>query len=486
MSAALSRGVSIRPLVVCAALLLAPVAHSAHEVLEKAAQALGTAQIHSLEYEASGRYYQFTQAPAPDQPWPPFDVDGYVATLDYARAAVHAKYHRVQVQEPGRARPHAEAVMDQYALNGMSWNLTPAPTAMPTNVAERNAELWCSPQGFVSAALARRARVWADKEGWWASFRIGAIRYEGYLSRDGDVRHVQTLIDSPVLGDTPIEFDYSDYRDFGGVRFPAHIRRKVAGLPWYDLAVSAVRINVESPFEVPPEIAANPVPSNRVVEVTELAPGVWNFGGGTHNSVVIEQQSGLVVVEAPLNEERSLALLDEIHKRFGKRSIRAVINTHAHFDHAGGLRTFVAEGIPVITQERNAAYYATAWQRPRTLNPDRLAKSLRQPVFESFTDKLLLPDTARAIEIHALQGSGHNDAIAMVYLPAQKLLVEADVWTPTPPGAKPPAVVNPLWVNLHDNVARLGLDVRRVAPLHGTVQDFATLRAAIGRQAGEN
>src|SRR6185295_18583725 len=256
--------------------------------------------------------------------------------------------------------------------------------------------------------------------------------------------------------DTPIQFDYSDYRDFGGVRFPAHIRRKVAGLPWYDLAVSAVRINVESPFEVPPEIAANPVPSNRVVEVTELAPGVWNFGGGTHNSVVIEQQSGLVVVEAPLNEERSLALLDEIHKRFGKRSIRAVINTHAHFDHAGGLRTFVAEGIPVITQERNAAYYATAWQRPRTLNPDRLAKSRRQPVFESFTDKLLLPDTARAIEIHALQGSGHNDAIAMVYLPAQKLLVEADVWTPTPPGAKPPAVVNPLWVNLHDNVARLG------------------------------
>ena len=66
---------------------------------------LGVDAIQSLEFEATGRYYQFTQAPAPDLPWPPFDVDGYVATLDYARAAVHAKYHRVQVQEPGRARP---------------------------------------------------------------------------------------------------------------------------------------------------------------------------------------------------------------------------------------------------------------------------------------------------------------------------------------------------------------------------------------------
>ena len=100
-------------------------------ILDAAAKSLGIARIQSLEYEASGRYYQFTQAPAPDLPWPPFNVDSYVATLDYARLAVHAKYHRVQVQEPGRLRPPAEQTMDQFALNGMSWNLTPAPSAIP-------------------------------------------------------------------------------------------------------------------------------------------------------------------------------------------------------------------------------------------------------------------------------------------------------------------------------------------------------------------
>jgi hypothetical protein len=123
---------------------------AADTALDRAASTLGVDAIQSLEFEANGRYYQFGQAPAPELPWPAFDVTGYTATLDYARAAVHAKYRRVQVQEPGRARPHADQTQDQYAAGGYSWNLTPAPTSIPTNLAERNAELWTSPQGFVN------------------------------------------------------------------------------------------------------------------------------------------------------------------------------------------------------------------------------------------------------------------------------------------------------------------------------------------------
>jgi len=93
---------------------------------------------------------------------------------------------------------------------------------------------------------------------------------------------------------------------------------------------------------------------------------------------------------------------------------------------------------------------------------------------------LRLDDADRPIEIHAIAGSGHNDAFAMVYLPKQRILVEADAWTPTPPGAKPPAVVNPLWVNLHENVQRLKVDVQTFAPLHGSPQTRAAFLAAIG------
>src|SRR6187399_2884477 len=162
-------------------------AHAAPPPLERAAQVLGVGAIQSLEFEASGKYFQFTQAPAPELPWPPFTVDGYLATLDYARATVHAKYHRVQVQEPGRARPHAEATMDQYAAEGVSWNLAPGPTAIPTNLEERNAELWASPQGFVKAARANHASVSLTKEGASVRFNIGSHRYDGRIDPEGDV-----------------------------------------------------------------------------------------------------------------------------------------------------------------------------------------------------------------------------------------------------------------------------------------------------------
>jgi len=464
-------------------LLLAGVSQAADPLLDKAAQRLGIGNIQSLEYEATGRYWQFTQAPAPGAPWPPFDVDAYVATLDYARSAVHAKYHRVQVQEPGRARPHAEATQDQYALDGMSWNLTPAPSAMPTNVAERNAELWASPQGFIKAALAHDAKTSVDKQGRRVEFRIGNYRFVGSISLAGDVRYVETWMDSPVLGDVPIRFEYSAYRDYatdsGAVRFPARIRREVGGFPWYDLNVTAVRINSAVAFGVPNEIRANPAPSVSKVEVTALAPGVWNFGGVSHNTVVVEQARGLVVIEAPLSEERSIAILAELRQRFGKRKILGVVNTHVHFDHASGLRAFVASGVPVITHAANAAYYATAWKQPRKLNPDLMARSRRLPSFQSFTDKLVLEDETRPVEIHAIQGSGHNDAFAMIWLPAEKILVEADAYTPTPAGAKPPAVVNPLWLNLDANIRRLNLDVQRIQPLHGAAKSIDEFRAAL-------
>jgi len=440
-------------------------------------------KIQSLEYVAHGRYYQFGQAPAPELPWPAFDVDNYVATLDFERGAVHAKYHRVQVQEPGRQRPHSEQTQDQYAVDGVTWNFAPGPVAMPANLAERNAEIWASPLGFIRAAFEHDAKIEIHDDG-SCTLRFvleGIYRYEGDLNSRNEVTSVRTFIDSPVLGDVPIEFRYLEYLDFDGVRFPLRIQRYVAGMPWYELTVTDLKVNVAKPFTVPPEVAANPVPSVAAIEVTELAPGLVVFGGGSHNSVIVSQAGGVYVIEAPLSEQRSEAVIAKARELFPGKHILGVVNTHTHFDHAGGLRTYVAEGIPVITQSRNAQYYARAWSAPRTLSPDRLAKSKLKPVFREFTGKLVLADATHPIEVHEITGSGHNDAFAMVYLPKDKVLVEADAWSPLAAGAKPPAVVNPLWLNLDENIRRLGLDVQRFAPLHGAPQSRADFQRALGQ-----
>ncbi len=448
------------------------------------ASRLGVDRIQSLEFDASGSYYQFGQSPAPELPWPEFKVDGYVATLDFARAAIHAKYHRVQVQEPGRARPYSEQTMDQFARDGMTWNLTPGPTAIPANLAERNAELWASPQGFIKAAIAHHAKVKRLEDGrTLVSFSVGKYPFEGELNNVYDVMRVGTIIDSAVLGDTPIEFRYSEYRDFDGVRFPVFIERRVAGLPWYKLdrqrpahqpgaGIRGARANRRRSRAL----------DGRALRSAELAPGVLLFGGGSHNSVIVEQRGGIVVIEAPLSEQRSEAVMAAVRERFPGRRITAVINTHTHFDHAGGLRAYVAAGVPVVTHARNATYYQRAWAAPRTLNPDRLREGAAQAEVPAVHRQAAARRSAASHRaLRDRQGSGHNDAFAMVYLPKEQLLVEADAWTPTPPGAKPPAVVNPLWLNLRDNIQRLGLDVQRFAPLHGAPQSQAEFSAALAQ-----
>ena len=202
----------------------------------------------------------------PNLPWPAFTVDGYVATLDYARAAVHAKYHRVQVQEPGRERPHAEATMDQYAVDGMSWNLAPGPTAIPTNLRGTQRGAVGVAAGLHQGRARESCRVDpAAEQGVHVSFTLG----QAALSKAASIACGRSRCGCAptwirhVLGDTPIEFRYGDYRDFerraiSGAHRPPR-RRICRGTT---STVSAVRINIGGAIAVPAEVAANPVPSD--------------------------------------------------------------------------------------------------------------------------------------------------------------------------------------------------------------------------------
>jgi len=74
----------------------------------------------------------------------------------------------------------------------------------------------------------------------------------------------------------------------------------------------------------------------------------------------------------------------------------------------------------------NRPYDEKIWAAPHTINPDRLGKSLKPSHFEGFTGKHVFSDGKRAIELHAIVGNSHNDAFLLVYLPKEKILVEAD------------------------------------------------------------
>ena len=171
-------------------------------------------------------------------------------------------------------------------------------------------------------------------------------------------------------------------------------------------------------------------PAQVQVVKTQLAPGVVLMGGGTPNSVAVEFKDFVTVIEGPLNQQRSLAVIAEVKSTFPNKPIRYLVNTHNHFDHLGGVRTFVAEGATVITDDRNRNFYQRVVLAPqsRTLQPDRLSQRPFAPTgpgqlqVQTFTDHYTITDGNQTIELHHVDGLNHSDNMLVAYLPKDKIL----------------------------------------------------------------
>jgi len=136
----------------------------------------------------------------------------------------------------------------------------------------------------------------------------------------------------------------------------------------------------------------------------------------------------------------------------------------------------------------NKAYLEKTLSVPHTLNPDEAQKNGRKPVVEAVVgEKKVLTDGTRTIELHHLQTFGHHDGMLVVYLPKEKILLEADGYNPQPATATPPSPPSPFTVSLADNIARLKLDVQRIVPVHlpaeNRVVTMTELAKWIGRAA---
>ena len=168
--------------------------------------------------------------------------------------------------------------------------------------------------------------------------------------------------------------------------------------------------------------------------------------------------------------------------------IRFAINTHHHIDHSGGLRAAVAEGATIVTSILNKRIYPQYLRAPLTFAPDEMSKSKKAFVLKYVDDKLTMRDANRVIEIYNMHGNRHADDLLMIWLPKEKLLIEADALSPGPPNSPPPAQPDVFSVNLVDNIERLKLNVDRIIPIHLPTPDtrkvtMSELRLAAGKPA---
>ena len=300
------------------------------------------------------------------------------------------------------------------------------------------------------------------------------------------VERVETRIDVGFTGDTLVEGIYSNYKDFGGVKFPASIVMRQAGHPVLELTVAEVEPNsaVAQQVAAPPGRGGGPGPAGGgeaagpQIKPEQVAPGVWFLNSGAPQTVVVEFRDHVVLIEAPGSDERSMATLGEVKRLLPNKPVRYVVNTHSHADHSGGIRAMVAEGIPIITHEAHKRYYEQQiFRNPHTLNPDRLQRMPRAAVIEAVGDKRVLTDGTMTLELYHMRDHPHSEGLLMAYLPASKLLIQADAFAPRP-GAPPLPAPSPYTINLVDNIDRLKLDVERVVHVHGGMDPIAVVRQA--------
>jgi glyoxylase-like metal-dependent hydrolase (beta-lactamase superfamily II) len=296
------------------------------------------------------------------------------------------------------------------------------------------------------------------------------------------VDRVEYLSTNSVVGDVPIEMTYSDYANFGGVQFPTHIVEKQDGFETLDVTIKDVKPNAPVAIEVPANVASAPAPPATVnVQVEKVGDGLWSLNAANTRSLAVEFADHIVMLEGPTSEARSLAVNDTVRKTVPNKPIRYVVNTHAHYDHAGGLRTYVAQGITVITHEVNKPFFEQAWARPRTIQPDALSKSPKPVRIETVGDQKVLADSSRTLELYHMKDSGHNTGTLIAYLPKERLLMYGDGYNP-PAGDDPrdPTRTPEYMLQLNESVQRLKLNPVRIAPVHGRVVPFENLKIAIG------
>ena len=221
---------------------------------------------------------------------------------------------------------------------------------------------------------------------------------------------------------------------------------------------------------------------NHSANFTEMVPGVYHVTGSTHHSLVVEMNDHIVVVESPLYEERSQAVINEIAKRWPDKPIRYIVATHAHDDHIGGLRAYAAEGATIISSKAGLNEVKHILNSSHTLRSDSFQSSpSKQVKIETVSPdkKMTLNDGNRSIEIYSINNT-HSDGMLAVYLPSEKVLLTSDLYSP----GSTPEPFRKYSKELLKFINDSGIEVDMIAGTHGDsgggpiddLYDFVNLR----------
>ncbi len=457
-------------------------AQSPRQLVERAAQAMGGAEALRRLTNVTYDYSQVTYALGQEEgPFAPAGV-----TIGMGRFVLDYATPRRLVTLETRPTVFGVAGTRQRTVmaNGgvvTETNGTAAPDLRGAALGANLRALRLHPERLVLAGLDNAAALTAAAPRSWGRATLNGVHYAVgpdtldlyFAGTSGLPALMVQRLDDPVLGDRTNVTSWQRWIPADGVLLPRQVDVTANDRPVSQLLLVSATINATLPdslFAVPADVAARssasvlpPVPI--AVQLSELSSGVWHVTGGTHNSMVVEQASSLILIEAPLGAPRMNAIFDTLASLFPKKPVRLVVVTHHHYDHSGGVREVLARGIPVLTEARNGAFVQMIGRSAKTIAPDALSKRPRAITVRTMQDTLTIGEGAGRVQLFALK-TVHVGGMLAAYVPSAQVLFTSDVVNPQPLPAPLPAVGSRELVALGES---RGLTVKSYAGGHGRV-----------------
>lgn len=403
----------------------------------------GTVETGALQLVWEGEVYPRSQARTAEPPFEPaFPVTQEIALAgDGQRLELIEELHWPSFVQRFRTVVTPEDSFDVDLASGAVLPPYRRPQEVVAEVLLRLPALVLAEVAVEAPGSLRYDGVVADGARWLHSISalLRGERIDLRLDDDGGVVAIGRMTDAPMLGDSYELTRYEGEVQVDGLRLPARVSRSLpaVGVTSELELTSAVRVELEGerfarsepqqPETQRPESQAESSAGDEP-GLEQLAAGVFLLpmpGNPAYQSMVVERDDHLVLVEAPVSEEATQRLLDTIGERWPDKPVRWLVATHHHFDHAGGVPAVMAAGGTLVTTPGNVAFFRRAATAPRTLAGS--GRAVERPQIEAVAADWSIPGGLPAVEVLTVAANAHAAEMLAVYLPGSRLLFQGDL-----------------------------------------------------------